>query len=254
MTSQIEEIKQYTINNLDFYSLLHIFEFIPLADRFRNQRVCKLWQQVAQNSRNSIKKIKLSSGSHLGLLKGSIYKNEIRFSADWLEIILPKCRNVEEIDVCGCYSVTDEYDPLMKVAEYCPNIRKVVAALNNTTGVTNIADLCKKIDYFEFNCDFEISYNIIKFHKALKYLLLNAKQLKTLKLKNMILSPIFYALKSDSLENVIVDSCLAARGNDIFDIYLSIVNNFESLKETTLILDALTMSLITDYYEYWRLV
>ena len=90
--------KDYSIECLNDDFLVHIFNLLPLVDRYKIERVCRRWKIVARNSWTQVKKLELEIGE-VGF-KPVGFKHAIKL-LDKSKIKVLKCRKflyVEDLD------------------------------------------------------------------------------------------------------------------------------------------------------------
>ena len=155
------------IDKLNEDCLIHIFSFLPIADRLMMKEICEFWQLAAKQTWRNVKEIKMEP-KFLGLkpIRGSFQYPIIDIRM--LEAILISCgRYLEKIEY-------PEYDcPLTTIAKYCPNIKSIKCNKASLLGLKILSESCKNIE------EISINSNIYEeFDEALEDLFSNNKKLK----------------------------------------------------------------------------
>ena len=136
-----EEEKVNEIKKLPDDCLLHIFKFLPAADRFTAAKVCESWNDIVKLSWSNMKELKMSN-KFLGSkpIHGSFKYPEINNYL--LEAILKKCgKYLKKINV----ELIKNRCPLSLIAEYCPNIKSIKCNKISVTGLEKLSASCKNI-------------------------------------------------------------------------------------------------------------
>ena len=117
---------------------IYIFEFLPIADRIKVERVCQSWKVLAKQSWSNTKELKLTP-QYLGLKP--ICNKYYKINDSILDAVLKRCGNyIRKIDVaqltCRSSSI---------VAKYCKNVHSITCDQVSVNGLKNLSTFCTKI-------------------------------------------------------------------------------------------------------------
>ena len=130
-----------SIEKLPEECLLEIFEFLPIADRFRIKRVSRKFKEAAtRQSWNKIKELSIDS-KFLGLKPYGITHKYAKINYFNLQEILKKCgKYLTKVDLSFYKKCL-----LSLVAEYCPNIKSIKCCKPTITGIRKLTENCRNI-------------------------------------------------------------------------------------------------------------
>ena len=117
--------------------LIYIFNYLPIADRVRVERVKKSWQESAKKSWNNIKEFKMES------LYAELKSIPTRLNSLAIESIVLRCgRYLKKIDVNSNNILSCS---LSIIAENCPNIQSINCSMVSFNGLKKLSDNCRNI-------------------------------------------------------------------------------------------------------------
>ncbi|XP_008217853.1 uncharacterized protein LOC100679040 [Nasonia vitripennis] len=202
-----------TIHVLNNDCLMHIFMYLPIADRVRIERVCKRWKAICEEFWRCNKKLDLKPitwGLSEQIKAHHVYKvlhkygtyisnidlsnNENTIGNATLISIAKLCPNVQTVNIKG---LKHSSSGIKALADNCINIKKLIISLSdgqnftnkgkysntptaNDTYIKEISRLFSKnreLQYLDLNCD---RLNVIEF-----LLCLPVKSVKKLILRNI---------------------------------------------------------------------
>ena len=116
---------------------IYIFNYLPIADRIRIERVNKSWQETAKKCWNKFRELKMKS-MYLGL-----EVMPVTIDRCILEAIVKRCRNyLEKIDV---YTLDFTKCALPVIANHCPNIKSINCNKASVKGLKKLSENCRNI-------------------------------------------------------------------------------------------------------------
>ena len=120
--------------------MIKIFQFLPVVDRARIERVNKMWQNLAKLSWYNLKVLKLDP-KFLRLKSFGKKHQYIKIYDFRLRQILQRCANyLTKIDVSSSSDCL-----LSVVADCCPNIQSIKCHSPSITGIKKLTENCKSI-------------------------------------------------------------------------------------------------------------
>ena len=127
------------IQMLNSDSLMHIFNFLAVAEKIKVERVNKFWQEVSKQSWSHFKELYINP-KFLGLKVFGKNHDYPSINYNVLGKILKRCgRFLEKIDISSIH-----IDGLHLVAEYCPNVQKIICKEASVGAIEHLAENCKK--------------------------------------------------------------------------------------------------------------
>lgn len=240
-------------DNLDYYSVQKILDYLLVDDRFRISRVCKKWEQSAKDSCMKIKTINCLHGYGLRFRLDNEGHWISNLNSSILKQIISRCPILENLDLiyCACTGI----DILVDLARYCPMIKKIATHTVSDKGIALLGKNCFHLEDILFDgrkyCNkfktlqFKDSCQGILFYpKLLNSLLKNCSQLKILSFKNLvfvsrietkssIIVPSGLILETLVLENIRI---LSIDDNHVSDIkhshiFLELIKSLQKLKK-----------------------
>ncbi|OXU20787.1 hypothetical protein TSAR_007287 [Trichomalopsis sarcophagae] len=140
-----------SIHFLNDDCLIHVFQFLPIADRIRVERVCRRWQRVSKESWFDRKSL-------------NVYTDKSGLSSSSNELLLRSPRALCEIlKHCGSYLKKLEFvgyvDELIdigaRIGSLCPNLQYLELAGVTRIVLKNIAENCTDIRSFSLRDTFD---------------------------------------------------------------------------------------------------
>ena len=204
-----EQITCKGINVLCQDVLIAIFEYLPLSDRVRIERVSRLWRRLSKQSYGKQKALCLNR-KFLGLKCNDNYDLSNAIDCMVLEHILKRCgRYLKSIDLTHVHY----RNALSYVAEYCSDVR--IIKFNGTTpqDIEKLSKKCKNIEQLFVN-DIIISS---AYDEPLGNLFCSCKSLRTLELSLCeFRGQCFSKLSASEIQRLkIVSFCTSAEYMDV---------------------------------------
>ncbi|XP_015596386.1 putative RNA-binding protein EEED8.10 [Cephus cinctus] len=209
--SDIEEqlFQDYTaddnalINRLNDDCLIHVFLYLPIADRVKIERVCKRWRAVSQESWRAVKRLDLSQ-SAWGLCPK---KKQRSVDTPILRKVLLRCgRFLNHIDFSEMPHQLRQ-STLTIVGKFCPNLETIdVTALNvSASGIDSLTNSCENITELSLGsctsyCDNDLQ-KLFAVNRKLRYF--------RIRQNNHMTGKCLLHLPSDTIEEISLEQCNA---------------------------------------------
>ncbi|XP_058794527.1 putative RNA-binding protein EEED8.10 isoform X1 [Phymastichus coffea] len=148
MSTEFELNEDALIHKLNDDCLMHIFSFLPIADRVKIERVCKRWKVVSQSSWRTFKKLDLTQATW-GFTLSNQGPREIYTSS--LRKALLRCGQfLTHIDLSN-FAEKLSKSTLTVIARFCPNLLYIdITGLGvSPAGIKSLTASCSNI--VEFN-------------------------------------------------------------------------------------------------------
>ncbi|OXU27874.1 hypothetical protein TSAR_002554 [Trichomalopsis sarcophagae] len=212
------------IHKLNDDCLMHVFSFLPIADRVKVERVCRRWLNVSQESWRTFKKLNLTQTTW-GFQCETYGLREI--DTPTLRKVLLRCGQfLTHIDF-STFAEKLSSSTLTVVGRNCPNLQgiDVTALCVSPAGIKSLTENCSNIMEFSLghcssSCDNDLS-NLFSKNKKLRYLKL---------VHNSITGKCLLSLPVESIETIILEECTNISPCHFFNV----VPTFEKLHTLSL--------------------
>ena len=131
-TSPAKEDFDSPIQKLDVNSLIYVFNYLPIVDLVKIERVCKTWQNIAKSSWSKLKKLNVYP-EILGL------KHDKELNEYIVEEVLKRCGKYLK-EISSTYFDNDEigYDCSFMIAKYCKNLKSIDCYKASAKGIQEL--------------------------------------------------------------------------------------------------------------------
>ena len=175
-----ENIESFTtIDNLNDYCLIQIFNILPIPDRLRVERVCKRWQEVGKDSWSKLKELDFHP-KNLGLKPyGRKHQYPVINEYTIKNLLERSGKYLDKITITQHFTI--DYGFL--VAEFCKNVQSVTLDKISIKGLEKLTDNCKNIAELTINsCSLLFIEQPTRGEEVLGKLFSNNKNLRILKI------------------------------------------------------------------------
>ncbi|XP_058795716.1 uncharacterized protein LOC131666802 isoform X2 [Phymastichus coffea] len=147
-----------TIDSLDDDCLIHIFEFLSIADRVKIERVCKRWQTISMESWRQCRILSPDKVSW-GLKKGN---GNLVMDAKAIYNVLTRCGFY--LKYLEFFGYLDELVTLgNKIGSMCPNLETIYLCGVSSLSIQNLSEYCTNIKELGLRDIFETFDNELSF-------------------------------------------------------------------------------------------
>ena len=161
---KLSKEKLCEIQKLPDDCLNYIFKILSIADRLNVEKVCKSWKDVAKQSWNHLKELKINP-KFLGLKP--IGRKALPWQSRYLKYPIINEWMIERLlKRCGKYlkKIDAEFPKfdcvLSLVAEYCPNIEIIQCSTASLVGVHKLSETCKNISEISIQSSVSYEFNL----------------------------------------------------------------------------------------------
>ena len=174
------DIQDSPIEKLNHDCLIHIFNFLPVVDLIRIEKVSKSWRYVAEQSWFKFKKLRVDP-KILGFKPIGTGHRFYDIDDNVLENILMRCgKYLDKIDVSyidfGCH--------LNSIAKYCPNIKSIICNKASSYGIRYLSEYCRNITEFKVRHLLRHTRRHEEFEDTLGYLFSKNKNFQVLDIED----------------------------------------------------------------------
>ena len=144
--SASEAVSTPSFNDIDEYTLAHIFQYLSLVERTKVERVCKLWKTTSREHGYLYSK-RLTIGFDTGrfpFLSKSVQENESYLK----KILCYHCKYIEDVNFTRDCRHAFHTEAIMLLTQWCPKLKRLDAQylMVSNRSLTNLVKGCQILE------------------------------------------------------------------------------------------------------------